>query len=72
MTVVDRVPLERIRTEARTITPGRTLLLILTGVLFAFGWVAAKTFGVLWGSLAWCAAAVKVGWQAARVPDGTG
>jgi hypothetical protein len=73
-TVLERVPVDRIRVEAREIQFGRTLLTIFAAVFFAVGWVAGRA----WGALAWSAAAVKVGWQEARVqqrpspPDGGG
>jgi hypothetical protein len=70
-TLLDRVPVEEIRAEARDIQFGRTVLTVLVGVLFALGWVVGKA----WRSVAWSFAAVKVGFQAGRTPrasDGGG
>jgi len=67
MAVVE-VPLDRITAEARQVDVVRTLLTILAALLFAIGWLAARTLGVLWISLAWSATAVKVGWVEGRTP----
>lgn len=72
MTVLDRIPLERITAEARRIHFWRTVLTILAGVLYGLGWLAGKAVIVGWFALAWTAAAIKVGWQEARKePSGT-
>lgn len=68
MTVLDRVPLDRITTEARQIHFGRLLLTLIAGLFFAVGWSVAKLFAVVWFAVAWSAAAVKVGWQEGRKP----
>lgn len=70
MTVLDRVPVERITAEARQVEFGRMLLTLIGAVFYAVGWVAAKVFGVLWFAAAWSATAVKVGWQDGRSPRG--
>lgn len=66
MSVLEAVPVGRITAQARrtasTLTPGRALLAILTGVLFAAGWLAAR----LWFGVVWAATAVQVGWQDAQ------
>ncbi len=62
--VLDRVPIERIRAEAGQANAGRVLLKLLVGVFFLVGWLAATVFT----SLVWCGSAVKVGWQDARPP----
>jgi hypothetical protein len=67
-TVLERVPVDRIRAEARQIEFARTLLTLFAGLFFVIGWVAGRT----WGAVAWSAAAVKVGWQEARKPPGGG
>lgn len=66
MDTLERVPLERISAEARQIEFRRVLLLVIGGLLFGVGWVAAKTFTVVWAGLVWSAMAVKVGWQEGR------
>lgn len=63
---VDRVPVERISTEAREVRFWRTVLTVLAGLLFGLGWLAAKAFGLLWLAAVWSATAVKVGWQEGR------
>ncbi len=66
MSVLETVPVSRITAKARqtasTLTPGRALLAILTGVLFAIGWLSAKA----WFGVVWAATAVQVGWQDAQ------
>lgn len=70
MVLLQATALERIRAEARAITPLRTLLLALASVLFAAGWVAARAFGFAWAGFSWAAAAVKVGFQSGRADGG--
>lgn len=62
----EEIPLDRIATEARQVRFWRTVLTALAGLLFGVGWLVAKGFAVVWLAVAWCAAAVKVGWQEAR------
>ena len=66
---LDRVSLERISAEAREVHFGRTLLLLLAGLLYGVGWVAAKVFILLWRAVAWMGVAIKVGWTEARKPQ---
>lgn len=66
MAVLDRVPTDRITAKARTITAARAALTLVAGVLFALGWLVAKTCAAAWFVLAWCFAAVQVGWNDAR------
>lgn len=61
-TIVERIPVERISTEARDVHVGRTLLTLVAGFFYLVGWLA----GTLVNGLAWCVAAVKVGWREAR------
>lgn len=74
---LDRVPVDRITTEAREVDFVRTLLAVLGGLLYGLGWIAAKTcllavrvfgrvFAALWVAAAWAAVAVKIGWVDAR------
>lgn len=64
--VLQRVPVEQINRQAREVHFWRTVLLVLAGVLFGVGWLAAKGFAVLWLAVAWTATAVKLGWAAGR------
>jgi hypothetical protein len=64
--VLTRVPVDEINREARDIHFWRTVATLLAGLLFAVGWLVAKTFTVLWLAVAWTATAVKVGYQAGR------
>lgn len=68
MALLERVPLDRITTEAKQVRPGRTFLLAVAGLLYAVGWVTAKAFGLMWLAAAWTGTAVKVGWSDARKP----
>jgi hypothetical protein len=61
-TILERVPVERISTEAREVHIGRTLLTIIAAFFFAIGWGAARVFL----AVAWCGVAVRLGWQEAR------
>lgn len=64
--ILDRVPVDEITEEARQIQFGKTVLLVIAGVLFGLGWVVGKTCTVLWRAAAWSATAVKVGWREAQ------
>lgn len=65
-TILERVPLDRITTEAGRIHFWRTVLTIIAGLFFCLGWIVAKTFMVIWAAIAWCVAAAKIGWHDAR------
>jgi hypothetical protein len=62
----DRVPIDEITADARKAEPGRAVLWLIGGFLYATGFVIAKTFAVLWLSAAWCFSAAKMGWRQAR------
>jgi len=65
-TFTQRVPLDEITAQARQVRFGRLLLTLIAAVFFGLGWVAGRFFlGV-----AWCAVAVKVGWQAGAARGG--
>lgn len=66
MAVLDRVPVGDITAEARAMSFVRTLLTFIGAVLYCAGWLVAKAFTGSWFVIAWCAAAVKVGWDDAR------
>jgi len=70
----DTVPLDRISTEAKKVNFRRGLLTVFAAILVAIGFSAAKvahfavtvlltTLMAIGYSAAWCAAAVKLGWQ---------
>jgi hypothetical protein len=64
--VLEAVPVDRVRAEARELHPGWTLLTLLVGLFWVVGWLAGKAVV----GLVFCAAAVKVGYQEARAPTG--
>ena len=65
-TITQRIPLDDITRQARDVRFGRILLSLLAAVFFGLGLAAGRFFlGV-----AWCAVAVKVGWQAGRAHGG--
>lgn len=66
MTFIDQVMTDRITAEARQIRFWRTVLTVIAGLLFGLGWLTCKVLRGLWLVVAWCSAAVKVGFQEAR------
>lgn len=62
----DRVPLDAITADARQASPGKAILAVIGFVFIAIGWTCAKTLAVTFGSGAWCASAMKMGWRTAR------
>jgi hypothetical protein len=60
--VLEAVPLDRVRAEAREVHPGRTLLTLLVGFFWVLGWLAGNAVT----GLVFCWAAVKVGYAEAR------
>jgi hypothetical protein len=61
-TILDRVPVDQIRAEARQVHLGRTLLTLIVGVFWLLGWLAGKvSLGI-----GFCWAAVKIGWKEAH------
>jgi hypothetical protein len=67
-TLLARVPLEQIRTEAKAARFLPTLLAFVTAILFGVGWLIGKVFSVVWFVLAYAGTAVKVGFIQARSP----
>lgn len=64
MAVIDSIPVGRISTEARQIRFAEILLAVIGAVFYGLGWSVSKALlGV-----AWCLAAVKLGWADARRP----
>jgi len=68
--LANRVPVDRITTQAKQVRFGHTILTILAAILFSLGWVVAKVFSAIWLVLAWSVTAVKVGWQDGRRGSG--
>ncbi len=64
--LLDRVPVDRITTEAREVDFRRTALTLLAGLFWLIGWTTGKALGGIWLALAWSATAVRVGWADAR------
>jgi hypothetical protein len=62
MTVLERVPVERIVEQARAVDLGRLLLAIVLAPLYAVGWLGGKALL----ALAVAGTTVKLGWQDAR------
>lgn len=58
--------LDQVSARARDIHLGRVLLTALAAVLFALGWLAARTVTGAVTVTLWCAAAVALGWRDAR------
>lgn len=68
-TWLDTIPVDEITGQAKQARPGRTVLTAVAAVLFGAGWLAARTFAVLWLAATWAFTAVRVGWQAAHGPS---
>lgn len=66
MTVLDRVPLDDITTQARQVRLGRLLLTVLAGFFYAAGWIVGRLFL----GLIWCAVAIRAGWREGRAHGG--
>lgn len=65
-TMLDRVPVQRITTEAREVHFRRTALTLLAGLFWSLGWSVGKAFTAVWLALAFVAVAVRIGWSDAR------
>jgi hypothetical protein len=62
----ERVPLEAITADARKASPGKVILGLIGGLIFAIAWLTAKAFTMVFFAFAWCASAAKMGWRTAR------
>jgi hypothetical protein len=60
-----RQVLERVEVGAKTLTPRRVLLALVTAPLFVLGWLAAHLCALLWLVVTWTVSAVLIGWQEA-------
>lgn len=63
-TVLDRVPVDDITTQAREVRFGLTVLTLLAAMFYGLGWVLGKA----WLGVAWAGVAVRTGWRESRVP----
>lgn len=66
MTFLDDALTDRITVEARETHFWRSVLTVVAGLLYGLGWISYRTLAVAWFVVAWCAAAVKVGWREAH------
>ena len=60
------VLLDQVHAHARELRPLRVLLTILAFPFFALGWIVRTVFGAVWFVLAWCWAAIVVGWNTGK------
>jgi hypothetical protein len=63
---LDRVDHQDVTARAREVSFAETVARLLAATLFAFGWVIAKTFTVVWFAGVWAALSFADGWNAAR------
>lgn len=66
VSLLDRIPVDDITSQAREVHFWRTVLTVVAAVLFGAGWVAAKVLTGLWLGVAWAAVAVREGWREGR------
>lgn len=62
------IPLDRVAERAQPVNLGRLFLLVVVGVCYALGFVAAKLVMGIGIVLGWVAAAAVTGWQDAHRP----
>lgn len=63
MAFLDEVMVKQINTQAQEIHFRRALLTVLASILYAVGWITRKLFVVLWLTLTWSWAAIRLGWR---------
>lgn len=77
MSVLARVPMERVRVDAAQVQWGRVILGVVVGILYGIGWAVSKavrwTLAALTVALyaagraaGWAFAAVRLGWNDAQ------
>ena len=66
--LTDRIPVDRIQEQAKTVDLGRVLMTLVVGLFYLLGFVARKITLVLGVGLGWMLAAAKTGWQDAAKP----
>lgn len=69
MTFFDEALTTQVTAEARETHFWRTVLTAIAGLLYALGWLTYKLFAGVWFVMAWCGAAVKIGWREAHSHD---
>lgn len=70
LSILDRVPVDRINAEAKQLHLGRALLTALAGLLYLIGWTLARVATYAWIAITWSVAAVKLGAQDGwKLPD---
>lgn len=69
LSILDRVPVERITAEARQIQFRRIALTVLAALFYVIGWTVAKLFAVIWLAITWSFTAIKLGWEEGRRTD---
>lgn len=73
MSILDRVPApESITAEARQVQFRATLVLLLSALCFALGWLASKPFRAGWFAGAWMFVAMRRGFRAGMPPRPSG
>lgn len=68
---LERVDPEDVTARAREVSFIETVARLLAVILFAFGWVIAKAFTVVWFAAVWVALSFADGWAAARADTKT-
>jgi hypothetical protein len=63
---LDRKTVDLITEQARQARPGHAFLTIIGSILFAAGWLTARTFAALFLAAAWMFTAARMGWRQAR------
>jgi hypothetical protein len=58
--------IDQVHAQARELRPLRVLLSVLAAPLFVIAFAARAVCGVVWIGLAWCWAALVVGWRAGQ------
>ena len=64
--ITARIPVAEVSRRAHQVKFGKTLLAVVTGILFGAGWLVAKVFSTAWLVLAWVATAARLGWENAQ------
>lgn len=57
---------EQVTAQARQAKPGKELLALIGGLIYAAFWLLGKSFTVAFMGFAWCRIVAKQGWRDAR------